>query len=353
VAVTDDVQVLALRAPEPDSDASDSRPLAFATPVSLGLLQASGERTRSRERRLRDLRTLRHEQSAVVHRAQLRSLGWTPHQIQHEIDVGRWQATAPSVLVMHNGPLATAQRCWLGVLHAGASAALSHGTVLSLAGLKHWETPVIDVLTAKGWAPDPLDGFFFRQSRRNYLGWLHPVRKPRQIRIDLACLLAAERKRTVRMGVGLVAATVQQRLTTASRLYAASLEVTKLRHGKQIRLALLDIAGGTHSFGEIDVGQLCREHGLAPPLRQRFRLDARGRRRYLDCEWELPDGTIVVLEVDGGFHFEAGHWWRDMQRERGVVITVGRVLRCSTLELRLDRDAIARDLLSIGVPRFV
>ncbi|MDQ3483836.1 MAG: hypothetical protein M3445_00220 [Actinomycetota bacterium] len=44
-------------------------------------------------------------------------------------------------------------------------------------------------------------------------------------------------------------------------------------------------------------------------------------------------------------------WSADMVRERGVVIGVGRVLRCSTFEIREDGGAITRDLAAIGVPR--
>ena len=86
------------------------------------------------------------------------------------------------------------------------------------------------------------------------------------------------------------------------------------------------------------------------PTRQVVRLDKRGRRRYLDCVWVLPDGRVVVLEVDGSFHAEVVAWWSDMKRERAVVIQGDTVLRCSSIELRLEPEDVMADLRRVGVP---
>ncbi len=104
------------------------------------------------------------------------------------------------------------------------------------------------------------------------------------------------------------------------------------------------------------MGRLCREAGLAEPTRQVVRTDKEGRRRYLDCVWILPDGRVIVLEVDGSFHAEVAAWWKDMRRERAVVVSGDTVLRCSTIELRLEAADVLADLKAIGVPlraRFV
>ncbi len=209
---------------------------------------------------------------------------------------------------------------------------------------------MVEVITSKSEGIPPLPGFFFHETRRDYRSWLHPTARPARLRLDHAALLSAERLNQRMSAVGLIAASVQQRLTTAERLFVASREISKLRHGKILRAALGDIAGGAHSFAEIEVGRLCRAAGLAPPQRQTIRVDQRGRRRYLDCEWELPDGRVVVLEIDGGLHLELFQWWRDMSRERAIVISQRLVLRCSSIEIRLDPDAIINDLRNIGVP---
>jgi hypothetical protein len=302
--------------------------------------------------RLADIAALALAQERVVSRRQLRASGWSNSQIDHEIKYGRWHAPAWGVVALQNAPLTYDQRLWLGVLHAGGGAVLTHLTACRRAGLE-WkgDEETIHVLTPKGDLVDPIEGFFFHQTRRPYQRWLPatPFGPPR-LPIEYAGLLAAERDRYVRRAIGLLASCVQQRLTTADRLLDTQPKIRKLRNGAVFAVALGDIAGGAQSFAEIDVGDLCDRAGLAQPVRQAVRKDAEGRRRYLDCEWVLPDGRVVVLEVDGSFHLKVGNWWRDMKRERAVVLSHSTVLRCSSIELRLEPWEVMGDLRSAGVP---
>ena len=242
------------------------------------------------------------------------------------------------------------------MLHAGAGSVLTHLTAVRSAGLKWSGDDTIDVMTPKGDLVEPLDGFFFHQTRRPYQRWVRPVPGPPRLPLEHAALLTAERDRSLRRAIGLLAACVQQGLTTADRLILTKPQIRKLRHGHELELALGDIAGGAQSFAEIDVGNLCEEADLTAPTRQSIRLDADGRRRYLDCEWVLKDGRVVVLEVDGSFHLQVDNWWRDMKRERAVVLSKSTVLRCASVELRLEPWAVVADLRRAGVPsrdRFV
>ena len=68
-------------------------------------------------------------------RSQLRGLGWSDSQIDHEIKYGRWHAPAWGVVALQNAPLTYDQRLWLGVLHAGDGAVLTHLTACRRAGL--------------------------------------------------------------------------------------------------------------------------------------------------------------------------------------------------------------------------
>lgn len=208
------------------------------------------------------------------------------------------------------------------------------------------------MLTRKGDLVEPIEGFVFHQTRRPYRRWLRPTPSgPPRLPLDYAALLTAERDQHVRRAIGLLAACVQQRLTTADRLLATRPRIRKLRNGAVFDWALGDIAGGAQSFAEIDVGELCARAGLAQPVRQSIRKDTDGRRRYLDCEWELPDGRTVVLEVDGSFHLKIGNWWRDMKRERAVVLSRSTVLRCASIELRLEPWVVVADLRQAGIPQ--
>jgi hypothetical protein len=306
----------------------------------------------NRATRLGRIAALAGSQERVVSRAQLRSFDWTDSQIDHEIKYGRWHTPAWGVVALQNAPLTYDQRLWLGVLHAGDDAVLTHLTACRRAGLE-WkgDDETIHVLTRKGDLVDPIPGFFFHQTRRPFQRWRRPTASgPPLLPIEHAALLTAERDRSVRRGIGLLAACVQQRLTTADRLVATKPQIRKLRNGAVFMLALGDIAGGAQSFAEIDVGDLCGRAGLAQPTRQAVRTDTDGRRRYLDCEWVLPDGRVVVLEVDGSFHLKVGSWWRDMKRERAVVLSRSTVLRCASIELRLEPWEVMADLRQAGVP---
>jgi very-short-patch-repair endonuclease len=148
-----------------------------------------------------------------------------------------------------------------------------------------------------------------------------------------------------------LAAGIQQRLARTADLRAALDQAGQIRHVRLLRCALADVEGGSHSLAEINLVRLCRRHRLRPPDEQQFRHDQEGRRRYLDATWLLRDGRRLVLEVDGGLHLRIDAWWSDMARERDVVIRVGQVLRCSSVEIRVRPDAVAHDLARAGVPR--
>jgi hypothetical protein len=112
---------------------------------------------------------------------------------------------------------------------------------------------------------------------------------------------------------------------------------------------LEELAQGSQSVGELDLVRMCRREGLPPPDRQTPRRDASGRLRYTDAEWRLTDGTVVILEVDGGFHMEVEHWEDDISRERDLVATGAIVLRCTGRELRDEPPRVARSLRAVGV----
>ena len=117
--------------------------------------------------RLADIAALALAQDRVVSRRQLRAVGWSDSQIDHEIKYGRWHAPACGVVALQNAPLTYDQRLWLGVLHAGDGAVLTHLTACRRAGLE-WkgDDETIHVLTPKGDLVDPIEGFFFHQTRR-------------------------------------------------------------------------------------------------------------------------------------------------------------------------------------------
>ena len=147
---------------------------------------------------------------------------------------------------------------------------------------------------------------------------------------------------------GVLAAAVQQRLTTASRLQGWIDQLRPLRRAKLFRRALADIDQGAHSASELEITRLCRAFGFPRPARQVARRDSRGNQRWTDCEWRLPDGTVLVLEVDGSHHLDVQSWTA-IRRTRRISGQGRIVVRCTAYELRHEAQVVAEDLMNLGL----
>lgn len=260
------------------------------------------------------LRELAARQELVATRGQLRACGVLAQHVQSQLEARRWQQVAPDVLVLHNGPLHRATRRWTAVLSAPHDAALASWSALELWGLERWYRPEIHLVIARGqrWPRQP--DVVVHESRRHTPDDVVtrrglPVHRPARAAVD-----AAAWSRSARTAVGLLAAVVQQGIAGVPELHEALEVAGRVRHQRLMRLSLHDIAGGAQSHAEIDFARLCREAGLPEPVRQRRRRDIRGRSRFLDVEWLLPDGRRLVLEIDGMGHLDAERWYDDLMR---------------------------------------
>ncbi len=210
-------------------------------------------------------------------------------------------------MLLHNGPLTQPSLLGCAVLAGGPTAALGSWTVLGLRGL--------------------------------------PVHSTARAAVDSAAW-----SRSPRTALGLLAAVVQQGLTTPDHLHEALDRAGAVRHCRLMRLGLADIAGGSDSLAEIDFVRLCRDVDLPEPARQSRRTDARGRTRFLDVEWDLPDGRRLVVEVDGMGHVDPRRWYDDLMRTAELPLSDARVLvRIPAPAARTEPDrvvAILRRYLS-------
>lgn len=291
--------------------------------------------------------------AGVVRTDRLEALNLGASFVRNQVRATRWTRWGDHVLLTHNAPPTRLQLFWLAVMDAGFPAALASHTALELAGFAPWakEAAGIHLVVPRGARCAPLPGLKVHESRRidpDTQVWLHglPCTPVPQSAID-----AGAWQPYPRFACAMLAAVVQQRLTTVNALDAEMRIVGRVRHKAFMRLALCDIADGAQALGELDVARMCRRFGLAPPHRQSHRRDAHGRPRYLDAEWELVGGRVGVLEVDGRHHLEVEHWEADMKRERAVVVSGRTVLRTTNLEVRLEPASIVADLVAIGVPR--
>ncbi len=299
--------------------------------------------------------SLAAQQAGMLARRQLRALGVGKDLVRNQVRAGRWVARSPVVLSTTTGELTFAQRAWLGVLHAGPGCALGGLTATRIRGLSGWDREVITVLVHEDADVTRVDGIAFVRTRRDIEAMLPPVEGERRgapvCLVEPAALLFGGYHRSARTACGLLAALVQQRLTTPERLAPWIELLQPLRRARLFRSTVADLGHGAQSLAEIDVGRVCRRFDLPLPDRQVRRRDRAGRLRFTDCEWRLGDGRRVVLEVDGAFHMDVASWQSDIARERGLVTTGVLLVRCTAGELRDDPGAVVRDLRALGVGR--
>ena len=295
-------------------------------------------------------RGLAASQEGMLSRRQLGELGVDRWRVRNQIAAGRWAQRSPMVVSTTTGPLSRGQLMWLGVLHAGPQAVVGGLTAAEVAGLRSWHRDDVTVLIPEELEVDDVSGIDFHRTRRDIAAMRAPGTGLPRCRIEPAVLLFGAYQRSRRTAQGVVAAVVQQQLAAPVSLLSWVKVLRPLRWAPMFREVIGDIAAGSQSVAELDVVRLCRHHGLATPDRQVSRVDAGGRPRFTDCEWRLPDGRVLVLEVDGSFHMEASHWEEDLVRQRQLISPDRLVVRCTARELREEPWRVAGDLRRLGVP---
>ncbi|MEZ0579556.1 hypothetical protein [Nocardioides sp. MH1] len=295
------------------------------------------------------IRELIGAQEGVLARRQLTALGVSWDHVHHHVVAGRWAVRTPRVVSTFTGALTIEQRRWVAVLHAGPRSMLGGLTAGARHGLIGWERPEVTVLVDDELSFEPVAGVRFFRSRRPFHLLLSPKAGIPSCRLESALLLWAGYDAALRPAHGVLAAAAQQRLTTPALLRESLDGLKPLRRAAGFRRLLGDLDGGTHSGAERDVAAMCRSFGMPLPDRQVVRLDAGGRRRWTDCEWPLPGGRVLVLEVDGSFHMEVSHWAADKRRARRIAAPDRIVVGATAVELRHEPAEVARDLIALGV----
>lgn len=269
--------------------------------------------------------------------------------VEAQLAALRWRELSPVLIACHNGDLNEAQQLWAGVLNADSrgQAGLAAWTGAAAGGLTGWARPSHHVLVRRGTLVSPLRGVAvtLHESRRfDPVEDLHPAALPPRTRIERSVLDAGAWSTTDRGACGVVAAAVQQRLTTATRLLDVLAALGAIRRRRLLSSCLLDIEGGAQAVSELDFLRFCHRHGLPRPIQQVVRLDAQGRRRYLDALLIGPNGKAVPVEIDGALHLVALTYWSDMSRDNELWIQRSSGLRFPSYVIRAD-DPVAVDQL--------
>lgn len=304
------------------------------------------------------LRELAAEQCDVVTRRQLRRIGFLHKHVAARVNRGVWREYGDHVVVLHTGPLSQEQRWWVAVLSSGPTVALASESALRAAGATLLgDEDQVHVIVPRGGRGSDLDWVTVHESRRFCGDDIHPVRRPLTVRLERAAVDAASWARGDRRACGLLLAMVQQRLTTPGRLATELRAAGAIRRRSLLTKVLIDAAGGAQALTEVDLGGICRRHGLPEPERQVIRVDKRGKRRWLDAVLRASSGCQVVAEIDGAVHLLPATYWEDMARGNELVISGDRVLRFPSVALYLNEAVVADQLrralglLDLSVPQ--
>lgn len=283
----------------------------------------------------------------MVRRDQLQDLGVTAHHVDAQIAARRWRPAGPAVVALTTGWYTWEQRLWLAVLNVPAPAWITGLTGLERRGMLGWHREEIMVLASKGAHPPRLPGVRYRETRRPP-GSLPDLTRGLPCAPGARCAIdAAGTQQQVRTAQGLIIAVVQQRLTTAPSLRQELAAASRIRHRRAIREALDDVELGHESLAESDVARLTAAAGLGPLRTQAPGIDGNGRRRRRDFEVDLPDGTVMVLQVDGTLHLDVFSIWDDQVNDAGAAVEGKVVVRIPALVAHRDPASVINHLRRI------
>ncbi len=287
---------------------------------------------------------LAQAQDGVVTRAQLRVAGLSAAQLEGAVDARRWRKFGRTVVVLHNGPLTPTQRNWVAVLLLTKPAALAGLSAATAAGLTGFEPDDVHVVVSHDTHVATPAWVRLHESRRLRPGDIYRNSGPPRTRTSRSVIDAATWSARPRRACAILCAAVQQRLTTAERLERERRTAGPIRHVRIMRDILGDISGGGHTLAEIDLGPLAVRAGLAPPRRQVLRREPDGKVRYIDVEFDLPDGIVLAVEIDGAMHLVPESSWDDMDRQNEVAIGGSPMLRFPSLKVRLEPPRVVDQL---------
>lgn len=283
-------------------------------------------------------------QQGVASRTQLAALGMTPSHVRWAVSDGRWQTFGRSVVVLGNMPLTQEQRLWVAVLMPGKPAALAGLSAAAVGGLRRFESERVHVLVRHATHVAAPAWVKIHESRRFSATDIAHGNGPPRTRTARSIIDAATWSDRARWACAMLCAAVQQRIVTAAQLEHELRVAGPIRHVAAMRDILGDIAGGGHTLAEIDLGPLAHKAGLPSPRRQRLRREAGGKVRWLDAEFDLPDGKVLAVEVDGSAHMQVESWLDDSDRQNEVVIGGQPVLRFPSITVRLNEQRVIDQL---------
>jgi hypothetical protein len=275
--------------------------------------------------RLRELLDL---QAGVVSRRQALSKGLTKHDLERLRRRRELVPIHPGVYVNHTGEPTWVQRAWAAVLATGRRTALSHDSALRAhegRSDRSHDGQVIHVAVDRGRHVASPDGVVVHRLVRLEDRVLWNLGPPRQ-RYEDAILEVACAQPTDLKALGVVAAAVQSRRTTATRILAHADQRSRLPRRAFLTAVLRDVEQGACSVLEHGYLTLVeRAHGLATGRRQAPSTSSKGS-VYRDVEY----ATGQIVELDGRlFHDSTLRRDADMDRDLDAAVDGQATIRLS------------------------
>jgi very-short-patch-repair endonuclease len=250
------------------------------------------------------------------------------------------------VVVFHTGPLTYVQRRWVAALHAGPRSVVAGLTTLEDLGLRGWGDDDAHVLVPPGVHVPRLAGVVAHMTRHLHPDDIGSRGGLLSTTAARSALDAARWQGSSRRASGLILAVVQQRLVRPDELRACLDRLGRITHRSHIAAAIAESAGGADSFAEVEVGRLVVRAGLPRPRRQVVIETPQGLRR-VDLVVDLPDGRLLVIEVDGIHHLTPDVRLADALKDAAIIAGGDQVLRIPVTALRLQKDVLLRQLIAI------
>jgi very-short-patch-repair endonuclease len=161
-----------------------------------------------------------------------------------------------------------------------------------------------------------------------------------------SALDAARWQSSSRRARGVILSVVQQRLVRPVQLAECLGRLGRVTHAASIASAILDSSGGADSLAEVEVADLVVRAGLPRPRRQVLVETLDGPRR-VDIVVDLPDGRLLVIEVDGIHHLSTDVRLADAAKDAAIIAAGHQVLRIPVEALRRDSAALLSQLIAI------
>jgi hypothetical protein len=284
-------------------------------------------------------------QDSVATRQQLLAAGVTVGTLRANVEAGRWRALNERVVCLHNGPLTVSQQRWAVFLSATGPAAMCGRTAMTMWGVAGYDEGAVHILVRRGARVLAVPGVdvAVHESRRFGSADIQYGRAPDLTSLARATVDAASWCESPREAARVLVAPVQQRLELPANLLRELQAAGRVRHRRVLVALCHDLAGGAQALSEVEFLAFCRRHRLPRPELQ-VRLDAAGRRRYLDATFRRSDGRVIRVEVDGGVHLTLTTRWLDTLKDNDAALSGQLVLRFPSVALYLDDPRAVRQL---------